>query len=90
MDDGAKKALLSHKSLLPSGITGIEGVFGRGDVVAISDVSGTEFAKAVPYFDSTEIERLQGHRSSDIEKILGKGRKDVIFRPEDLVFTESV
>ena len=90
VDDGAKKALLSHKSLLPSGITGIEGVFGRGDVVAISDVSGTEFAKAVPYFDSTEIERLQGHRSSDIEKILGKGRKDVIFRPEDLVFTESV
>ncbi len=89
VDDGAKKALYGHKSLLPSGIIGIEGVFGKGEVVAIIDSSGEEFAKAVPYFDSTEIEKLQGHRSSEIESILGKGRKDVIFRPEDLVFTES-
>ena len=36
-----------------------------------------------------EIEKLQGHKSSEIDSILGKGRKDVIFRPEDLVFMEG-
>ena len=89
MDDGAKKALLSHKSLLPSGIKAIDGVFASGEVVAIKDSEGRVFAKAAPYFDSTEIEKLQGHKSSEIDSILGKGRKDVIFRPEDLVFMEG-
>ena len=90
VDEGAKRALFAHKSLLPSGIKGIEGVFGKGEVTSIMDADGKVFAKAVPYFDSTEIEKLQGHKSSDIESVLGKGRKDVIFRPEDLVFTENV
>ena len=90
VDEGAKRALFAHKSLLPSGVRGIEGVFGKGEVAAIMDTEGCVFAKAVPYFDSTEIEKLQGHKSSEIESVLGKGRKDVIFRPEDLVFTESV
>ena len=90
VDEGAKRALFAHKSLLPSGVKGIEGVFGKGEVAAIMDTEGCVFAKAVPYFDSTEIEKLQGHKSSEIESVLGKGRKDVIFRPEDLVFTESV
>ena len=90
VDEGAKRALFAHKSLLPSGIKGIEGVFGKGEVAAIIDAEGSVFAKAVPYFDSTEIEKLQGHKSSEIETVLGKGSKDVIFRPEDVVFTESV
>ena len=90
VDEGAKKALYAHKSLLPSGVKGIDGIFGKGEVASIMDEAGCIFAKAVPYFDSTEIEKLQDHKSSDIEAVLGKGRKDVIFRPEDLVFTESV
>ena len=90
VDEGAKKALFAHKSLLPSGVKEIEGTFNKGEVTAIIDTDGNMFAKAVPYFDSTEIEKLQGHKSSEIESVLGKGRKDVIFRPEDLVFTESV
>lgn len=90
VDEGAKKALFAHKSLLPSGIKEITGVFGKGEVVAIMDPDGMVFAKAAPYFDSTEIEKLQGHKSSEIGDILGKGRKDVIFRPEDLVFTDCV
>ncbi len=89
VDDGAKKALLGHKSLLPSGITEVKGVFLAGEVVAVMDSAGSVFAKAVPYFDSTEIEKLQGHKSSEIGSLIGEGRKDVIFRPEDLVFTEN-
>ena len=89
VDDGAKKALYAHKSLLPSGVAEVKGVFLKGDVVAVMDSAGSIFAKAVPYFDSTELEKLQGHKSSEIGNIIGEGRKDVIFRPEDLVFTES-
>ena len=89
IDEGAKKALCAHKSLLPSGIKAIEGAFSSGEVIAVKGPDGNIFAKAVPYFDSTEIEKLQGHKSSEIGSIIGKGRKDVIFRPEDLVFTEG-
>ena len=83
VDDGAKSALLNHKSLLPSGIKRVEGIFESGSVVDISDESGEVFMKAVPYFNSREIELLIGHKSKDIHSLIGEGRKEVIFRPED-------
>ncbi|NCD05919.1 MAG: glutamate 5-kinase [Spirochaetia bacterium] len=86
IDNGAKKALENHKSLLPSGIIEINGVFEAGDVIEICDSKGIAFAKAVPYYDSTDILAISGHNSSDIEELLGPGKKAVIFRPEDLVF----
>lgn len=86
IDDGAKRALEHHKSLLPSGIIEITGVFEAGDVIEICDKKGLAFAKAVPYYDSTDILAISGHNSSDIEELLGPGKKAVIFRPEDLVF----
>ena len=66
---------------------GVEGVWDVGDVVAVCDKDGVIFAKAVPYYDSTSTALLMGHRSQDIGSILGEGKKDCIFRPEDLVFT---
>jgi glutamate 5-kinase len=86
IDDGAKKALKNHKSLLPTGIIEIAGVFEAGDVIEICDNNAIAFAKAVPYYDSTDILAISGHNSSDIENLLGPGKKAVIFRPEDLVF----
>lgn len=86
VDDGAKKALVAKKSLLPKGIVSVDGVFGAGDVVQIQTVDGTPFAKAVPYYNSTEIAAVAGHSSKDIHRILKEGHKGVIFRPEDLVF----
>lgn len=83
VDDGAKNALLDHKSLLPSGIKRVEGIFEEGSVVDVADESGAVFMKAVPYFNSREIELLIGHKSKDIPALIGKGRKEVIFRPED-------
>lgn len=85
VDDGAKKALLAHKSLLPSGIKHIDGVFSEGDVVDVATTDGKVFLKAVPYFNSTDLTIIQGHKSSDIETLLGYGKKDVIFRPDDIV-----
>jgi glutamate 5-kinase len=45
-------------------------------------------AKAVPYYNSTEISDMAGCQSRDIPKVLGKGKADVLFRPEDIVFLD--
>ncbi|MDY0289831.1 MAG: glutamate 5-kinase [Sphaerochaeta sp.] len=89
VDEGAKKALLSHKSLLPKGVIRVEGGFEAGDVVAICTSDGKAFAKAAPYFNSTEITAIAGHESRDIRELLGSGHKDVLFRPEDLVLLDD-
>lgn len=89
VDDGAIKALKNKKSLLPSGIIEIKGAFLAGDVIEICDKNNLVFAKAVPYYDSTDILAISGHNSSDIDKLLGPGKKTVVFRPEDLVFTSE-
>ncbi len=83
IDEGALKALRNHKSLLPSGIIRVEGVFHEGDVVMINDC-----AKAVPYYNSSEIIARIGKHSKAMSSDLKKGRPDVIFRPEDIVFLD--
>lgn len=90
VDDGAKQALLSKKSLLPKGVVRVHGVFSEGDVIQVCSVDGKPFAKAVPYLNSTDIASVAGHSSKDIQLILGTGYKDVIFRPEDLVLLDDV
>lgn len=90
VDDGAKQALLSKKSLLPKGVIKVHGVFSEGDVIQVCSSDGKPFAKAVPYMNSTDIARVAGHSSKDIQRILGTGYKDVLFRPEDLVLLDDV
>jgi glutamate 5-kinase len=83
VDEGAEKALRGHKSLLPSGVVSVTGVFQAGDVVMVNKI-----AKAVPYYNSTEISGMAGCQSKDMPKVLGKGKADVLFRPEDIVFLD--
>ncbi len=85
VDNGALKALRSHKSLLPSGIIAVEGIFNQGDVVQINEV-----AKAVPAYNSSEIETLMGKHTSEVAELYGTGRRDEIARPEDIVFLVEV
>jgi glutamate 5-kinase len=83
VDGGAVQALHSHKSLLPKGITKIEGKFEAGDVVMINEI-----AKAVCDFNSVELSELVGKHSSEIETVLGAGRKDTVAVPENIVFID--
>lgn len=89
IDDGAAAALERHRSLLPSGVVGVSGIFNRGDVIQVHRTDGSLFGKAVTAFDSTELAVMMGHRSDEIDTILGKGHKDCIFRPEDLVVVKD-
>ncbi len=81
IDDGALEAILNRKSLLPSGVISVQGVFDEGDVVSINGI-----ANAVSNFTSTEIENLIGRHSAEIPAILGEGRRAVIVKQEDIIF----
>ena len=87
VDDGAAEALLSHKSLLPSGITDVRGVFREGDVVDVRKTDGTVIMKAISSFNSSEILLIKGHSSKDINAMIGENHK-VVFRPEDTAINE--
>jgi glutamate 5-kinase len=81
VDEGAIKAIGKRKSLLPSGITAVEGTFAAGAVVMINDV-----AKAVVSLNSDEITQVAGAHSDTIRDLLGPDRRDVVAVPEDIVF----
>jgi glutamate 5-kinase len=83
IDEGALKAIRNRKSLLPSGIVGVKGSFDAGEVVLINNN-----AKAVSSLSSAEIKALAGKHSSEIKKVLGPARRDVVAIPEDIVFLD--
>ena len=71
IDDGAKIAVLKHKSLLPSGIKEVEGSFQKGDVITVIDEEKNVLAVGIVNYSSEECQRILGKQSKEIEKILG-------------------
>ena len=72
LDAGATKVLLSGgASLLPVGISAVEGEFSRGDLVACIDQDGREIARGLVNYNSTETRLILGKASGEIEAILG-------------------
>jgi len=83
VDDGAARALAQGKSLLPAGVTRIEGVFSRGDCVVIRDEQGAEIGRGLIAYDALHAERIRGRNSRDIAEILGlPGRAEMIHRDD--------
>jgi glutamate 5-kinase len=88
IDAGAAKALASGKSLLPAGVTRIEGVFARGDCVAIRAENGAEIGRGLIAYDAQHAERIRGRNSRDIARVLGvTGRAEMIHR-DDMALSE--
>lgn len=86
IDSGAVVALMEHgRSLLPSGIVGVEGEFGRGDSIAIVDLEGREIARGLAGYSSADLRRIAGCRSAEIETILGYRYLDEAVHRDDLV-----
>ncbi len=72
LDAGAVKVLKTDgKSLLPIGVTAVEGYFERGDVVACVDAIGVEVARGLVNYSASEAARIMRKPSSEIETILG-------------------
>jgi len=83
IDDGAMQAVRNRKSLLPSGVTSVEGTFEAGSVVMLNDR-----AKAVTNLSSAQLKQLAGKHSTEIRKTLGPRHRDVVAIPEDIVFLD--
>ncbi len=72
LDAGATSVLTGQgKSLLPVGVTSVEGRFSRGELVSCVDPEGNEIARGLVNYDSNETERIIGQVSEKIESILG-------------------
>jgi glutamate 5-kinase len=90
VDAGALAALANGKSLLPSGVTGVEGRFHKGDCVTVRDGDGRDFALGLVNYGADDAARLCGRRSAEIEAVLGyQGQPELIHR-DDLVCVERV
>ena len=83
VDAGAAQALSKGKSLLPAGVSRVDGSFGRGDPLAIVDPNGAKLGQGLSRYTSDEAARIKGRRSTDIEEILGyPGRSALIHRDD--------
>jgi glutamate 5-kinase len=85
VDAGALAALGAGKSLLPAGVAKVDGSFDRGDAVRILGPDGAEIARGLVAYTAADARRIAGHKSREIEEILGyRGRDEMIHR-DDLV-----
>ena len=85
VDDGAARALLAGRSLLPAGVRAIEGRFERGDAVLIRSGDGRDLGKGLVAYDADDALRIVGLRSDDIERTLGYRGRDELIHRDDLV-----
>ncbi len=89
LDEGAVAALRRGASLLPAGVTRVEGLFERGDAVLLRGPDGGEIGRGLVAYDSDHAERIIGRASAEIEAILGfQGRLELIHRDDMAVGAE--
>ncbi len=85
VDDGAARALGHGGSLLPAGVVAVEGDFERGDTVMVRDAEGGTLGRGLVAYGASDARRIRGHKSREIETLLGyRGRDEMIHR-DDLV-----
>ena len=82
VDAGAAAKLRDEgKSLLPIGMTGVQGDFSRGDVIAVRNADGMEIARGLANYSSTESRLICRKASSEFEKLLGyTGESEMVHR----------
>jgi len=86
VDAGAARKLLEEgKSLLPIGMTAVEGEFSRGDVIAVRDEHGAEIARGLANYASSEARLLCRKPSAEFEKLLGYAAEPEMLHRDNLV-----
>ena len=90
VDAGAAQALAGGRaSLLPGGIAGAQGEFQRGDLVEIVDADGKAVARGLCQYAVSEVRRLAGRHSRDIEAVLGYSYGNEVVHRDDLAAIET-
>jgi glutamate 5-kinase len=90
VDDGAvTKIVREGKSLLPIGMTGVEGDFSRGEVIAVRDARGQEVARGLANYASAEARLLCRKSSNDFERLLGYAGEAEMIHRDNLVLSRG-
>ncbi|WP_429931333.1 glutamate 5-kinase [Agrobacterium vitis] len=89
VDAGAETALRAGKSLLPAGVREVSGQFHRGDTISVVGLEGREIARGLAGYDADEARRIAGHKSAEIEALLGYAGRSAMIHRDDLVMTEQ-
>jgi glutamate 5-kinase len=86
VDAGAAEKIVGEgKSLLPIGMTAVEGGFSRGDVIAIRDDQGAEVARGLANYSASEARLLCRKSSADFERLLGYAAEPEMIHRDNLV-----
>ena len=90
VDSGAKKALeAGTRSLLAIGVVAVGGEFDKGDVVAIRDVQGMEFARGLTNYTSMDARQIVGMRTDQSRQVLGNLVYEEVIHKDNLVLTRG-
>jgi len=90
VDQGAAvKVRNEGKSLLPIGMTAVEGDFSRGDVIAVRDEAGIELARGLANYSSAEARLLCRKASGEIERLLGYVAEAEMLHRDNMVLTPA-
>ncbi|MEL6353900.1 MAG: glutamate 5-kinase [Cyanobacteria bacterium J06627_28] len=88
LDGGAIAAIQNGgKSLLPAGITEVEGEFLPQDAVALCDRTGQEIARGLVNYSDSDLRKICGHRSGDIANLLGYEGAETVIHRDNLVLS---
>ena len=90
IDAGAEAALAAGRSLLPAGVSAVEGDFQRGEAVTVRDAAGNLLGRGLCAYSAADARRIRGHKTGEIEAILGYRGRDAIIHRDDLVLEESL
>ena len=89
IDAGAAAALASGRSLLPAGVGAVEGEFERGEAVTVKSTDGGLIGRGLIAYSAADARRIMGHKTGEIERILGYRGRDAIIHRDDLVLEEG-
>jgi glutamate 5-kinase len=89
VDAGARKAVQEKgRSLLPIGVVEVSGAFDKGDIVALVDSAGVEFARGLSNYSAADAGRVKGLRSDQVIAVLGAGAYEEMIHRDNLVVTD--
>jgi glutamate 5-kinase len=85
LDQGAINAVRDGASILPAGVTSLQGSFNRGELVNIADAKGSILGQGLVSYDAAEIESIKGKKLRDIPDILGYAGRSALIHRDDLI-----
>ena len=89
IDDGAARALRAGRSLLPAGVVVVNGQFERGDLIEIEDSTGLVIGHGLSSYGHKDAIAIRGHKSNEIESVLGYRERDEMIHADNLVMSDS-